>query len=84
MFITFINHNQLTNTFQISAIENCKMTRLRVDLPFDFIDGSCSTLNAIQNHPSKIYLCFGSSDHKFEYDSVPFEYGCYYNNAVNV
>ena len=61
------------------------MTRLSgVGLPFDFTDGSCSTFNAIKNHPSKIYLCFGSGDYNIGSDSPPFEYGCYYNNANNV
>ena len=70
------------NHFQISTIENCKMTR-QGDLPFNFTDGSCNTFDPIKSHPSKIFLCFGSNDPDFG-GLGSIEYGCYYKDAFDV
>ena len=65
----------------MSAIKDCKMRRIIVDLPFDFTDGACRTFNAIENLPSKIYLCFGSGDYNIGPTPMAMEFGCYYKNA---
>ena len=68
----------------MSAIKDCKMRRIIVDLPFDFTDGACRTFNAIENFPSKLYLCFGSGDKNIGSTPIAMEYGCYFRNADDV
>ena len=76
---------RVTYHFQIYSIDMCKLKKHGdVQLPFAFVDGSCSTFDEIHNHRSKIYLCFGSSDATNRAERVPMEYVCYYNNADEV
>ena len=60
------------------------MKRMEIDLPFEFTDGSCKTLDAMNGHPSRIYLCFGSGDYNVGHTPKSMENGCYYKNAIDV
>ena len=70
-------------------IKDCEMKKHPYDLPFDFIDGSCSTFSAAHpwdRHAIKLYLCFGSNEVMIDGsgDLVPMENICFYINGSEV